>query len=614
MNTAVPIIFFSLGKCRKFHPTLKSALANFGLDNVGHIEMPEDFSGAMLKSEVERVRRAFLHSGVQADVLRANFFIYDDETALAFPDLLHMAEKLFTAIYPAGVITDVYCLIDDVNLLENAGSRNAVFQMLGEFQRDEGFQIYLLSNLSDKNAFLSEENAAQTAALLTLFKNYTSSHRAGAADASRYNEFFFLENCKTRSGNFLTAGSVVLSVPHEAIGALIATEILLYGSEGGGTGAVCDVLPAPIFPPKRTVKSMEYLCGIAIPSANFADPLTRGQWISRLFGERLERIVGESEVPPDAEDDEQSEEDMFPGMNFYELLHHTGEDGDFYIAAKEDAEAALAELKTVCERHERWLNARPDLKNESPTRRLSPIKTQNLFPYALASEFLKRKVELQFLDEKIKVLERRVRSIYKFHKRLARCGDEIKKTIAAYNEKFALIEIVFHQGASDYFQKKFAEYAAENKSEIDKLCLEMTEALRRSEFNKFKTRLNEFVEKNILSAPMFALPVADILREMGEIPATAVAEWTMHCNHMGVRLRTGSTQLYTETNLYVPEAATGLEVKKICEARGIGRLNLFADENAACVAALYHSGAFDASELYYLASEDEGEDEGVDEE
>ncbi|MCL1844867.1 MAG: hypothetical protein FWF77_03080 [Defluviitaleaceae bacterium] len=600
MNRNAPVIFFSLGKCQKFHPVLKESLDFFGVKDAGHIEVPQDFSDVMLKREIERVWRDFLQTGIRADVLRANFFIYVDETALALPKLIVAAEKYFAALYPAGVLTDVYCLTDDANLLENADFRRDVFYMLDEIQGDN-VQVYLLSNLSSKNAFLPEETAAQTAALLTLFKNYSSNLRAGAADASRYNERVFLENCHSRNGKFLTAGSVILSVPLEAIGALISAEILMYRRDFSDEP---EDLPAPNFPAKRPAKSMDYLYGVAIPDANYADPLTRGQWVSRLFGERLERIASEHD------ETEYDGEEIFPTINFHSLLRATSESGIFYKSASEAAEAALAELKKTCDRHESWLNARPDMKTESPSRRLSPMKSQNLFPYALASEFLKKKMELQFIDEKIKIFEKRVRLIAKFHKKLLRSEEEINKAVAAYNEKFSHIETIFHQGAADYFRKKFAAYVAENKPEIEKLSGEMSDALRSGEFLDFKKRLDAFVEKNVLTAPQFALPVEDVLREMGEIPATTVADWAASCRHMSVRLKTGSAQLYTETNLYVPEAATGLEVKKICEARGLGRLNLFTDENAACVAVLYHAGAFDASEMYYLVGDSVGDSVG----
>jgi len=349
-------------------------------------------------------------------------------------------------------------------------------------------------------------------------------------------------------------------------------------------------------PQRKAGKGLDYLCGLAIPEANFADPLTRGQWISRLFGERLNRCVPTLQEADGGFDGDE----IFPAANFYTLFRATCEGGVYYEAARVDLDSARTEFSDAQEKFDSWLNARPDLKKESPTRRLSPIKTQNLFPYALAAEFLKRQAELEHIREKIKIFEQRVRLVASFHKKLKRHRDEIEKAVAAYNEKFAHLETVFRPGAADYFRKKFAESSfAGSSKDIGELCNDMTASLRQGEFAKFKTRLNAFVEREILSEPQFALPIAEILREMGEIPASALADWAERCQHVGVRLKSGSARLYTEMNLLVADAATGLEVKKICESRGLGRLNLFADTGASCVAALYHAGAFDADEMFY---------------
>jgi len=80
--------------------------------------------------------------------------------------------------------------------------------------------------------------------------------------------------------------------------------------------------------------------------------------------------------------------------------------------------------------------------------------------------------------------------------------------------------------------------------------------------------------------------------------SSALGEWVYKNRHWNVRLKIGYTSLYTETNLYMP-AEIAAKVKKSYEERGMGRMNLFAEEDTKQVAVLYHSGAFNIDDLYY---------------
>ncbi|MCL1884464.1 MAG: hypothetical protein FWF81_12045 [Defluviitaleaceae bacterium] len=605
MNT--PVVFFTLGTCREFQPILMDALEYY-IDGAGYVQVPEDFNDAYVKSEIGRVWQEFLNSASKADILRANFFIKADETAFALPNLIVSAEKYFTALYPAGILIDVYCLPDDANLLENAECRKDVFNMLREIQ-GEGLCVYLLSNLTSVNIFVPNEYTAQTAALLTLFKNFSPTLHVTEADASRYNEFFFLENCATRNGCFLTAGSVILSVPQNALKSLIMAEILSYGERDLDKTEPKPLKP-PNFPPKIPEKTMDYLYNIAIPDYSQSDKLTRNQWISRLFGQRLEQIINDY----DREFCAATEEGIFPdGLNFYELLRHTSEGGFFDKMISDEIDHTTDEMNLAEEKCNIWLGKMPIFAKHSPesaTRRLSPLKNQDLFPYIIASGYIKRRFEIQNISEKISVLEQRKRLIAKFNKKLKRHLTEVKTVTNDCYEKSAELDEVFaafterkNQNASDFFRKKFAEYAVANKSEIKDLSEEMTNSLRNGEFLEYKKRLDDFIEKNILPEEHFTQPIMEILQELsgGEALSAALGEWVYRCIHLGIRLKTGYTKLHTEANLFMPKSNAAFEVKKSYETRGLGRMNLFAKENTNRVAVMYHAGAFGLDELYYSA-------------
>ncbi|MCL2576609.1 MAG: hypothetical protein FWE27_00965 [Defluviitaleaceae bacterium] len=606
-----PVVFFTLGNCNDFAASLTDAIGTY-VNGAEFIKVSANFDDEFIRTEASRCWREFLTNGVgKSDIIRANFFVYADETALALPKLIVSAEKYFSALYPAGVLVDIYCLLDDANLLSHTFCRKNVLQMLqklcGEHQR-----IYLLSNLSSINTFEHLSKSAQTAALLTLFKDCSPGLYIAEADASRYSEFFFLENCAARNGDFLTAGSLVLSVPQDALKALIMAEILTYCPNEPNEP---EPVPEPVFPQKRPTKSMDYLYGLAIPEFNLSNPLSRGAWITRLFGQRLAQIADDYEEIA-------SDDDKFsPGItNLYELSRQVE---GFYKKAISDAiEKSQNDLCDAEEKLNAWLEKKPDFSKGSPesaTRRLSPLQNQNLFPYVLASEFLKKQINLQFIKEKINVLKHRLRLIERYLKKIKKYISEVDAIVLAQenqihrlNETFRAFTENKNQNAADYFRKKFKKYAKTNSGEIEKLSIEMTEALFNNEFSGFTKRLSNFIEINILPAPQFTEPINVLLRELtgSEDISAALSEWLLQHVHFGIRLKTGYAKLYTEANLFMPEANAAYEVKKQYEARGLGRMNVFAPEIEALqsgsavnrLAVLYHSGAFSLDELYYDVS------------
>ncbi|MCL2224685.1 MAG: hypothetical protein FWB96_06935 [Defluviitaleaceae bacterium] len=628
-----PVVYFMLGSCNEFAPPIASALDTY-VTGAEIIKVPQGVGDEYIRGEVNRVWREFLTNGAgRADIIRANFFVCADETALALPELLVSAEKYFSALFPAGVLVDIYCLLDDADLL--APHRQAVMEMLAEL-REGTPRIYLLSNLSSTNTFETREKAAQTAALLTLFKDCSPNLYISEADAARYNEFFFLENCAARNGDFLTAGSLVLSVPQDALKALIMAEILTFGRDDDITEET-ETPHKSVFPQKMPAKSMDYLCGLAIPDFNLNDPLTRGAWISRLFGQRLEQIASEYDAP------ETETDDVFTPppqtTNLYELIRQAEEVHG--KAASDAVYAAENELRKAEEKLDAWLESRPDFTKgsaETATRRLSPLQTQPLFPYVLAQEFLKKQADLQYIKEKINILQRRQRVIARYLKKIFKLKEQVDAAVSLQERQILQLNETFRaftggRNAADYFRKKFREYAKINRDKIENLSREMTDSLLNNEFAEFQKSLESFVKITVLSAPQFTESIATVLQELtgGDDISAALSEWILQHIHFGVRLKTGYAKLYTEANLFMPEADTAFEVKKQYEARGLGRMTVFISEDTSAnfkrsleavndsssgsastlfapdggngLAVLYHAGAFNLEELFYVVSE-----------
>ncbi|MCL2216229.1 MAG: hypothetical protein FWB91_04320 [Defluviitaleaceae bacterium] len=604
MSVNTPVVFVTIGKSADFWPKISAALAEY-IEGVQYIPVPENFDDANIKAEVGRVWREFLGLG-QADVIRVNYILRTDESGLKLPQIRESIETYFQALYPAGVLSDIYCLLNDANLLDDGGSRKGVIQMLKD---EKAERVYMLSNLTSMNIFIPDETTAQTIALLTLFKDCVPDLYLTGADASRYNEFFFLENCAMRRGCFLTAASLTLAVPQDALKALLIAELLKYGQNEPiepEPPESAKILPGISVTTKAPAKNLEYLCGLAIPDVNRSDRLTRKQWLSRLFGLRLKRLLNNSE---EAGSDESKIPPEIPieGHNLYDLLRYTGESGIF---EKNISQALLNienDLRKAEEKYNLWLEEMPNATDDSAKRRLSPLVTQDLWPYELAMDYLRKHSEIEHLRAKVKAMEFQRASVNAFRHRLQGYLTMVQVAALPYEEKFRQLNedfAAFSPKAENYFRQSFnSGYALNHRHELAELSKEMTAFLQRGKILEYTKMLEEYVDTHIM--PTFNRPIMDILRDFSDgddSKAAALGEWTLQNRHYNIRLKIGYTSLHTEANLFMPANSGDIraeDVKKHYEGRGLGRMNLFAKTDANRVAILYHAGSFDLEDLYY---------------
>jgi len=608
-----PVVFVTLGQCSGLWPMLSSSLKGY-LDIVGYIAAPDRFDDDFIKNEVGRIWREFLRRDPSlADVIRVNFVMRADKAGTGLPALRESIEWYFQKLYPAGMMTDVYCLLDDANLLSDGGRRRDVLNMLAH-EQSHGLVVYLLSNLTSMNQFITDENICHTITLLSLFKDCVPDLYVAGADASRYNEFFFLENCAMRHGVFLTAGSLVLSVPRDALKALYMAELLAFGMDKPletepGEGEV-TLLSAPPEVLRKPTKSMDYLFGMAIPEVSRGEAFTREQWLNRLFGQRLEQLVEQSKQTSEESSVENFDFSVLGEIkaNIFDLLRQTGKGGFYEQVVKQIVSDANYDLRRAEDAFLEWIESVPAMKKGTPetaTRRLSPFIVQHIWPYILASEYLRKQMKLQHLANKIASLEGHSQLVAKVHQALLGYMDNLHTVIQSYNEKAETLNdafAAFTPRAVDYFRQSFKEYAASHHDELVKLSKGMTAFLYRGDISKYLERLEGYIDNNIL--PSQTKPVMDILYELtdGKFAAEALGEWVLQSRHMNMRLKTGTTGIYMEANLFMPDAhgdVSAADVKKQYEGRALGRMNLFAKTDADRVAVLYHAGSFNAEDLYY---------------
>jgi len=615
-----PVVFITLGKGAEIWPVLSENVKEY-MNNIGYIHVGDDFDDDWLKSEVGRVWREFLQIRQNAsDSIRLNYIMCTDEVGLWLPTLRQSLEKYFHTLYPAGVFMDVYCLLDDRDLLERNPSHKNVMRMLQEEQAEledlaTGLRVYLLSNLNSQNTFTPEDSIPKTIALLTLFKDCAPDIYVTGADASRYNEFYFLENCQSRHGRFLTASSIHLTIPQSALKALLMVELLSYGKDESVNPRASFIINNPSLP-SQPVKSMDYLYGLAIPEIKRAETntLTRRNWIEKLFGTRLDSILLQA-INQDNNSSLGFDLDL-ESMTLYDVLRSTSQGGIGYITAIESVAQAEDNLRNAEEKCSKWLD---DIlifsKNgayvyngieQETKRRLSPMVTQDLWPYFLATEYLDKHRDLIELRQKTLALGEKQQSIIELHSEYSLYLKQVQNVISSYSsdvQELNTVFLAFTPKATEYFCRVLKGFANEYCVELMKISKEMIESLKNNTFPEFVTRLETYIDDKVLKSKYFDKSLMEILKDMvskngrGDV-ASALGEWVYKNRHWNVRLKIGYTSLYTETNLYMP-AEIAANVKKSFEERGMGRMNLFAEEDAKQVAVLNHSGAFNLDDLYY---------------
>lgn len=594
-----PIIFVGLEQGAEIWNYLSPTLDSFARGNC-YIEPKANFTEQWIKNEIGRVWKKILAQGdCTADIVRVNYIICTSSIGQMLPKLREYIEKYLLALYPAGVLVDVYCLLDDNRLLDSDDCRKQVMAILKDEQK-KGANVYLLSNLTSQNTIITKRSIAHTIAMLTLFKDFVPTSYVTGADASRYNEFYFYDNCYSRQGQFFTASSLNVTIPRDGLRALLMAEMLSFGKDKKTRDIPLN--EATFFATNTTqqpVPQLEYLLGMAIPNIDSNKKQSRRQWISELFGKRLNHLLT----------NEINNSDHFPDLitddaNFYDLLHLTCEDGVYRNILASAIKDCEYELQTEEDNFQKWLDFKPDFnKSINERRKLSPLVSQELWPYKIASEFLQKQSKLQALQNKLIVYESRRQSIEVAHKGLLELLENVNLVVKEYMEKSHIIDEAFapfNPNASCYFRSLFAEYSKLYNEELTELSAKMTTALMQGNFHAYVDHLSDYVDDNIL--PSFNKSIMDTMYDLvslggGDI-STALGDWIFNHRRWNIRLKTGYASLHTEINVYMPTQGAA-ELKRRYEERGLGRMNLFTDSNANSVSVLYHSGTFNIEDLFY---------------
>jgi hypothetical protein len=580
-----PVLFVMMGTAAESAPELTRLLDGYRIKAAACVIVPDTKDVSYLRTEINRIQQEFLaFPYATVGLARVGYILHDAEDLIP---LRQQVENILSPLYPSGLITDIYWLTDETSTLENdSKNRNNTLNVLAGGLPEA--QIYLLSNLNSKSRHTPWTDILQTITLLTLFKDGEPKEYAVPPDASRYNELLFLQNTN-RGKPFLTAGSQRLQVPQKALRAFLINALL--------QPLPIPSLSAPLLPLPKTTPwkpDGEFIYGIALPpEANHIihDKMTRRLIINRLFGTRLSTLA-DMYAPITDDLTKLDFERLLDGFGLYDALEITNEKGHWPNFVNNAVRANAATLSAAEKSLQQWLDEPQDLKTlKTDKLRVSYLHQPVNYPYTLATEYLNRFANLRAYEKQGEQLSQMLTYIKEIHTRLEERQTAVTNARAIYEQDAETLTLTDTPLADthEYFTNLFAGYARSN-----------AETLRTLTRHYRKTvdlpALEEYTDAHILSDPVFARSFTEMLTYVAD--DKSITEWAIAAQHTHIRLRSGSTALYSEANLHMP-TDWAAQVKRGYEAQGLGRANLFTDSTANRVSILFHAGAFGPDDLYY---------------
>ena len=597
-----PVLFIFLGRANQLLLPFQEILTDYKIDGTAFIQMDKHFNPDLIKDEINRIQQELIQRTYHSNgVIRINYILAGDKWDL--PALRLTLEKYIKMLYPSDILTDIYWLLDDASAL-NARTPERI-RTMSVLDNVRKAQIYMMSNLDNNNIYTPLEDILRTIALLTLFKDCEPDSYPGAPDASRYNEFLFMENagiCRKGQHGFYTAGSRSLQIPKKELKGFWVSLLLNWVPEKTNQIDISKFIDIEIIPFSKIVDK-DYFYGLSIPknirSKDF-NGYNREKLIQILFGSRLNKALqiyssGNIKTP--------SMEDLLKALeslSFYSAFDILSKNG-----WQTDVKKKIAEIKRELIKAEddlkNWLDGVPDLNNKS--RRLSLWKKQEVWPYELARAYLDRASEInglhalkQYLQKVLDLVNRYYDTISGYHKIVKEAQNTLEWDTEALDAAFEL----FVPHVSEYFFELFSNYARGHVDELQNLTEPMLNHLKSGTFVKYVSALADFADLHLI--PIADRCFADLLEYLknntGKCFLSLLTDWAVNGRRFGCLLKTGYSGLYTEASMYMPKENAG-KVKAGYESRGLGRMNLFTNEDTTHIDIIYQAGIFSFDDLYY---------------
>ena len=581
-----PVLFVLMGAAEVLSGPLTRLLEGYQVKATGCVKVPDPAKLTHIQGDIHYIQQAFLqHRYTTGGLIRVGYLIHGDASSLL--TVRAHVEKCLLPLYPSGIITDIYWLTDETSALEqDRAARFASMEVLKNGLPEA--QIYLLSNLNSNSHHSPWPDVLLTITLLTLFKDGEPREYVVSPDASRYNEFLFMQNAGAGTEKpFLTAGSGRLQVPEKALRALLITALL---NQLPLPKTTAPPLPIPQVWP--WIPKGDYIYGFALsPEAGgyALSGLTRKEMLAKFFDTRLDKVLDMN--PPEC-DENPDVKLLLKDTLLFDALATIKHDGPWVVSIEAAMEENQKKIAAAELDFGLWAAATVDPPAiKSDKRRLLAFYSVPNFPYSLGLEYLQRLAELRgykLLQERLESLLVDVFNLSEVYasRRLA-----VEKLRKPFEEEAAALtdgDTPF-AATTTYFMDLFTRHAHANAEHLQMLTANLgTE-------NPLPA-LDRYITTRLLTDPVFTRPFTELLSNVAD--GRSLTDWMSENRNTQIRLRTGSSTLYSEANVHMP-TDWAANVKSTYEGRGYGRVNLFTEADANRVSVLYHAGAFGPDDLYY---------------
>ncbi len=592
-----------------------------GAGGIGYITAYPQNTREEIVSEVNLLRREFIKNTYSAaGEIKLNYVVSaDNADGLFLATVKSWLNEHFKLLYPAAIATDVFLLLDDVNVSPNE-HRNAVLKIADEMGMQDSAMVYILSNLNNSGIYNEESklNIINSIALIALFKEYASPQPDGTTRYI-YNEHFFKEDCfrQGNGGKFATLGHYKLKKPMGLIKKIVLTKLLLLMQNGKGFDGGFD--PTINTTSNQLNLTLDDLLALPLNrtiSAGEKTSMSNMGALQALFGKRLDlfyKVNEQSQADNVLVELKKYFEEAVCSVNvgFFKTFDETSPDGALTKRLLQMLDELKYAAKIAEAQFESW-KGQPISDNGKIS--LSVLTSIQAFPYKLAEKYLKFKHTLSSYKHQINQLEKAIEEVKQFHFKLALTKQKIDEIVSRYNKEIDETEeklMPMQSSVRKFYEAALIDCIGESMTEFLNIYSSLFNLSEEGKFSLFIEKLETFVEENVFKKHTafqkpFAESTAQILCFNSEAQTDDEAyrlifDEIVAGKTFNVFLKTGMSRLHCEINVMLGTESKLAHTIRSGAASCANKVNIFyeAEKEIGDVDIIYHAGGFSQEDLYY---------------
>ena len=585
-----PILYVFIGGIPEAFIQKLKAIQEEQIDGVGYLECSDNISEEIRIIQERFIAKPYLSIGE----IKINYVMdAGDPNCSGFPKIKETIESGFRLLYPGGVISDAFLLLDDAHVRPD--KKNVHRQTFDMVEAGGLNMVYILSNVSSKNTYEPEndDSIVRSIAYLALLKDCS----VPVPNMNRYNERYFKADCLNRGGKYTTLGHIRIEKPCQVEPFLLA-KLLKYQDK-----PVPPECPVPFdcaeifnlsfergFDFNRNL--FENLLGL--PLSGEVSACSNQQALRIWFGGRLERFYGMNYLEMMTEVVRSETENALARVKaFLEDVIHSAEYGFYFVNAITAPDGALrSRIEIYRERYQKdcaaleseynsWLSQTAAHKGKPALfGRINP------YPYRLAEQYIKYKVKIFENQAVYNLIEQTLTFVEMYYAELhqLKCAVDDRGASPVFDSGFFSANEV-----RSYYTALLDTYIRETPDSFLKLYKNFYDYVRSENLNEYEQRLQELIQDEIL-------PLDDGLEKMSSnISSQTALNWIHENKKLNIFLSSGIAKLYCETNIFFHENKLFSEAKPDTE----DKVNFFYQESGQSIDVLYHAGGFGKEDLYY---------------